>query len=112
MGGTVHRYRPEHDVLLPPSEVSIATALLFGLAPALAASRTSLDSVLRGARSSRGGRGRPALVVFQVALCTLLLAGAGLTMRSFQRLHGMDPGFDYGHVVTFTAGPGLSGYSI
>jgi predicted permease len=51
------------------------------------------------------------LVVFQVALCTLLLAGAGLLVRSFRQLHGMDPGFDADHVVTFTVYPGLSGYS-
>jgi hypothetical protein len=67
--------------------------------------------VLRGARSSGGGRFRQALVVFQVALCTLLLAGAGLLVRSFRQLHGMDPGFDADHVVTFTVYPGLSGYS-
>jgi predicted permease len=102
---------PDTRVLLFAVGVSIATALLFGLAPALAASRVSLNSVLRGARSSSGGRFRPALVVFQVALCTLLLAGAGLLVRSFRQLHGMDPGFDADHVVTFTVYPGLSGYS-
>jgi predicted permease len=102
---------PDKRVLLFAIVVSIATALLFGLAPALAASRVSLDSVLRGARSSRGVRLRPALVVFQIALCTMLLAGAGLLVRSLQQLHGMDPGFDAGHVVTFTIYPGLSGYS-
>jgi predicted permease len=103
---------PDTRVLLFAIGVSIATALLFGLAPALAASRVSLDSVLRGTRSSRGGHSRAALVGFQVALCTLLLAGAGLLVRSFQLLHGMDPGFDRDHVVTFTASPGLSGYSL
>jgi predicted permease len=102
---------PDKRVLLFAIAVSLATALLFGLAPALAAPRVSLDSVLRGARSSRGSRGRTLLVVFQVALSTLLLAGAGLLIRSFQQLHGMDPGFDSAHVVTFTANPGLSGYN-
>jgi predicted permease len=102
---------PDMRVLLFATGVSIATALLFGLAPALAASRVSLNSVLRGARSGGGGRFRQVLVVFQVALCTLLLAGAGLLVRSFQQLHGMDPGFDAAHVVTFTVYPGLSGYS-
>jgi predicted permease len=102
---------PDTRVLLFAIGVSVATALLFGLAPAMAASRVSLDAVLRGARSSRGGRLRPALVVFQVALCTLLLAGAGLLVRSFQQLRGIDPGFDAGHVVTFTIYPGLSGYT-
>jgi predicted permease len=102
---------PDMRVLLFATGVSIATALLFGLAPALAASRVSLNSVLRGARSSGGGPFRQALVVFQVALCTLLLAGAGLLVRSFRQLHGMDPGFDADHVVTFTVYPGLSGYN-
>jgi predicted permease len=49
--------------------------------------------------------------VFQVALCTLLLAGAGLLVRSFHQLRDMNPGFDAAHVVTFTAHPGLSGYT-
>jgi predicted permease len=102
---------PDTRVLLYSLGVALGTAVLFGLAPALAATRTSLDSVLRGARSSGGWRGRQALVVFQVALCTLLLWGAGLLVRSFQQLRGMYPGFDSEHLVTFTLDPGLSGYS-
>jgi predicted permease len=102
---------PDARVLLYSLAVAAATALLFGLAPALAAARTSLDSALRSARSSGGWRGRQALVVFQVALCTLLFWGAGLLVRSFQQLHGMYPGFDSEHVVTFTLNPGLSGYN-
>jgi predicted permease len=66
---------------------------------------------LRGARSSGGWRGRQAVVVFQIALCTLLLAGAGLLVRTFEQLHGLDAGFDRDHVVTFTADPSLSGYT-
>jgi predicted permease len=102
---------PDARVLLFAIAVTIVTALLFGLAPALSSSRIGLDSVLRGARSSRGGRHRDALVVFQVALCTLLLAGAGLLVRSFRQLRDMNPGFDAAHVVTFTANPSLSGYT-
>jgi hypothetical protein len=102
---------PDGRVLLFAVAVTIATALLFGLAPAFSSSRIGLDSVLRGARSSRGGRHRDALVVFQVALCTLLLAGAGLLVRSFRQLRDMNPGFDAAHVVTFTAYPSLSGYT-
>ncbi len=101
---------PDRRVLLFAIAASLATALLFGLAPAVSASRESLDSVLRGARSSRGSRARSALVLFQVALCTVLLAGAGLMIRSFQQLHDLDPGFDRDHIVTFTVNPGLSGY--
>jgi predicted permease len=103
---------PDARVLLFTIGMSVLTALLFGLAPAISASRMSLDSVLRGTRSTRGGRGRSLLVVFQVALCTLLLAGAGFLLRSFQQLHGMDPGFDRDHVVTFTANPVISGYTL
>ena len=102
---------PNWRVLLFAVGVTLATTLAFGLAPALSATRASLDSVLRGARSSRRGRHRDALVFVQVALCTLLLAGAGLLVRSFQRLRDMDPGFDAAHVVTFTAFPSLSGYT-
>jgi putative ABC transport system permease protein len=102
---------PDMRVLLFAIGVSVGTALLFGLAPAMAASRVNLDGVLRGARSSRVGGHRAALVVFQVALCTLLLTGAGLLVRTFRQLHGMDPGFDRDRVVTFTAYPGISGYT-
>jgi predicted permease len=102
---------PDGRVLFFAIAVTIATALLFGLAPAFSSSRIKLDSVLRGARSSRRGRHRDALVVFQVALCTLLLGGAGLLVRSFRHLRGMDPGFDADHVVTFSAYPSLSGYT-
>jgi predicted permease len=102
---------PDGRVILVSLAAALLTALLFGMAPALSASRTSLDSVLRGVRSIRGWSGRRALVVFQVALCTMLLAGAGLLVRTFQQLHNLDPGFDRDHIVTFTADPGLAGYT-
>ena len=102
---------PDGRVILVSLAAAILTAGLFGLVPALSASRTSLDSVLRGVRASRGWGGRKALVVFQVALCTLLLAGAGLLVRTFRQLHNLDPGFDPAHVVTFTADPSLSAYT-
>ena len=100
----------DRRVLLFSLAAAISTVLLFGLAPAVAASRTSLDSILRGARSSRMWRGRQALILVQVALCTLLLAGAGLLIRTFEQLHNLNPGFDPEHVVTFTLYPGSSGY--
>jgi len=102
---------PDGRVILVSLAAALLTAVLFGLAPALSASRTSLDSVLRGFRSSRGWGGRRALVVFQVALCTLLLAGAGLLVRTLQQLRNLDPGFDRDHVVTFTVYPNLSAYT-
>jgi predicted permease len=79
------------------------TLLLFSVAPAAAASRSSLDSVLRGARSSGGWRGRQVLIAIQIALCTFLLAGAALFVRTFRTLQNMDPGFDRDRVATFTA---------
>jgi predicted permease len=69
----------------------------------------SLDSVLRGARASGGWKGRQFLLVLQIALCTLLLSGAGLLVRSFRQLRGMDPGLASAQVVSFTANPSLSG---
>jgi len=91
--------------------ISAITVLLFGLTPAIGASRANLDSVLRGARASGGWRGRRALIVFQIALCTVLLAGAGLLVRTLAQLGGVNPGFDADHIVTFTTDPSLAGYT-
>jgi predicted permease len=91
--------------------ISAMTVLLFGFAPAFAASRASIDCILRGARSSLRWRGRRALIVFQVALCTMLLAGAGLLVRTFKELHDQDPGFDRDHIVTFTVNLWMNHYS-
>jgi predicted permease len=77
---------PDRRVPLFAVAVTIASSLLCGLASAFSSPHMNLDGVLRGARH------RDALVVFQVALCTLLLAGAGLLVRSFRQLRGMNPG--------------------
>ena len=100
-----------HRVLLFSFAISALTVLLFGLAPAIGASRASLDSVLRGTRASRRSSGRSALIVFQIALCTVLLAGAGLLARTFEQLKRVNPGFDADHLVTFTVDPSLAGYT-
>ena len=103
-------FGPDWRFVLFSLGISALTALLSGVAPALTVSRTRGDSALRAARSSGGWHGRKAVVV-QIALCTLLLTGAALLVRTFEQLHSLDAGFDRDHVVTFTADPSLSGYT-
>jgi predicted permease len=88
---------------------SVLTMLLFSLAPAVAVSRSNIESLLRAARSSAGVRGRQALIALQIALCTFLLALAGLFVRTFQHLQRVNPGYDVDHIATFTGD--LTGYS-
>ena len=104
-------FGPDWRLVLFSLGISSLTALLCGVALALTVSRMRGGSALRGARSSCGWRGRQAVVVFQIALSTLLLTGAALLVRTFEQLHGLDAGFDRNHVVTFTADPSLSGYT-
>lgn len=76
--------------------------LILALLPWWGASRARADGALRGERTSsrRVGRLRPVLVVTQVALATVLLTGAGLLVRSLDRVLGVDPGFDAHHVLS------------
>ena len=84
---------------------SIATGILFGLAPAWQASRGALGAALKeGGRSSgtsAGRRMRNTLLVVEVALSIVLLVGATLLLRSFAKLTSVDPGFRADHVLTF-----------
>jgi putative ABC transport system permease protein len=85
--------------------VSLATGLLFGLAPALQMARTDLHESLKEGGRSVGHRSslalRRGLVISTVALALTLLIGAGLLIRSFARVVGVDPGFQPDHLLTF-----------
>jgi predicted permease len=94
--------------------VSIVAGLLFGLAPALRAGRADLVTAMR-ARGEGGAAGRlrsglaPALVVTQVALSLVLLAGSGLLVRSLMNLAGADVGFQRDGVVVVDIDTRLAG---
>lgn len=100
----------EGPVFLFGLGASVAAVLLFGLLPALRASRTSVDAALRqGGRS--GGEGGPdrsrlrsALVVAEVSLALVLLVGAGILVRSFQRLTAVDLVVEPRNVAVFYVG--------
>ncbi len=85
--------------------VSLVTSVLFGLAPALAASKPDLNQVMKeGSRSLTGGRHRlrESLVVAEIALALVLLIGAGLLVNSFAKLQAVDPGFNPDNLLTLT----------
>ena len=88
--------------------VSCITGILFGLVPALQVSPGGLGEILkeggRGSTQSRGRRMRGTLVVSEIALAVVLLAGAGLMLRSFLRLTRIDPGFKPVNVLTMQIG--------
>jgi predicted permease len=94
--------------------VSLATALLCGLAPALRATRVSLGSSLKEARGSVASTSRTrlakALIVSQVALSLVLLIGAGLFLRTLVNLSNVDTGFNKENVLLFAIDPPAVGY--
>ncbi len=89
--------------------------MVFGIVPALQAMRTGVSSALKEESGSVAGGGRQArlrrlLVVGQVGLSMLLLAGAGLFARSLLNLKTLDPGFRVDNLFVFSVDPLLSGY--
>jgi predicted permease len=95
--------------------VSLATALVFGLAPALSASRPDVVSELK----QRGGASfgnrpfslRGLLVAGQVALSMVALVGAGLFVKSLRNAQRIDPGFDHERLAVLTVDLGAQGYA-
>ncbi len=106
------------DVRLSPSvllftlAITVVTGLLFGLAPALQATRPSLVPTLKGEAPAGGGRSRMSrsLVVVQMALSLVLLASASLFLRNLREATTVDKGFDSSRLVLATVNPQLQGY--
>jgi len=96
-------------VLVFTVAAALASAVVFGLIPALRASRQDAGAALRSSSRTAGLAGgrtlRDAVVVLEVALSFALLVGSGLMIRSFVALQRTDPGFDPKGVLTFVAPP-------
>jgi predicted permease len=98
-------FRVDYVVFAYVAGICALTAILFGLAPALHVSKTNTNEVLKeGARGTTGNRRARwlsgAMVVTELALTVVLLAGAGLMVRSFMNLQTLDAGFATDHLVT------------
>ena len=95
------------NILLFTLGISILTGILFGLAPAISASRPNLAAVLnenssRSGLGFRNGKLRSALVVVEMALTLVLVIGAALLIRTFFKLQAVDPGFTTKNVLTMS----------
>jgi putative ABC transport system permease protein len=104
--GDVGPFAVDHRVLVFTAALGIGTGLLFGIIPAVSGSKTDvIESLKAGTRASSPGRLtrrlRGALVVGEVALALILLAGAALLVKSVMRLQAITPGFEPHGVLTF-----------
>jgi predicted permease len=106
---------PDFRILFFTLAVTVITGVIFGLAPALQATKPDIGKTLKDEAGAvvRGGHGRlrSALVVTQVALSLLLLIGAGLFLRSLKNLSSLGPGFRAERLVGFNIDPSLNGYT-
>jgi len=116
-GGSPLLIRPEPDARILGFTIGLSflTGIVFGLLPALRASRPDPWTTLKDTVGSIAGAGgslflRKGLVTVQVALSFLLLFGAGLFVRSLQNLKGTETGIVLDNLVTFQLAPALSGY--
>src|SRR5262249_2089155 len=94
--------------------ISLVAGLLFGLVPAVQASRTNLSAAMKEKNRTRGRVLRfnlsSLMVVMQVGLSMVLLTGAGLFARSLIKLQSEDLGFDRNNVLLLGIDPRLAGY--
>src|SRR5947209_2879933 len=107
-------FAPDGYVLRWMLAVSVLTGVIFGLAPALLASRADLVAVIKGGAGQARGRRRwnlrGALVVAQVTISIVVLICAGLFIRSLRKALETDPGFQTDNLVTMMINPRLLGY--
>jgi predicted permease len=105
---------PDVPVLLFAVSVAVLTGIGFGLAPAFRGSRANPATELKGNSSTTTRHRRlslgSGLVVFQVALSVVVLSGAGLLLRTLEKLHSISPGFDTQNLLLFSIEPELAGY--
>ncbi|MCI0485936.1 MAG: ABC transporter permease [Blastocatellia bacterium] len=108
-------FSPDASVITFTFIVSVATGIVFGLAPALQSSKPDLVPVLKGESGAMGRSRRFSLrnilVVSQVTLSFVILAAGGLFIKSFQNAKTADPGFRAENTMAMTMTPGLLGYT-
>ncbi|GGG97555.1 ABC transporter permease [Silvibacterium dinghuense] len=106
--------RLDWGVLAFTAGLSLVTGLLFGVAPAWKATRAQASSGLKDNAATvtrrRTGYAGKGIVVFQVALSTLLVVGAGLFLRTIGNLNHVDPGFRVDHLLLFDIDPPVAQY--
>jgi predicted permease len=109
---------PNVPVLLFAIGVAVLTGIGFGLVPALRGARANVATELKGNTVSATGHRMGHrlslgkwLVVMQVTLSMVVLASAGLLLRTLNKLHSIDPGFDTSNILLFSINPELAGYN-
>src|SRR5262249_45502962 len=107
---------PDLRVLLFTLAVSLVTGVIFGLAPAIQASRPDLVVELKEKTGAPAGSNRTfglrnLLVASQIALSLVALVAAGLFLRSLQNAQAINPGFDTAHLATLSFDLGGQGYT-
>jgi predicted permease len=107
-------FSPDSRVVVFTLLLSLSTALLFGIVPALQASRPDVVPELKEAAMTHGhrqGRLSSVIVIAQIAMTMTLLIGAGLLLRTLQRFAAIDPGFETNSVLAFSLDLKSLGYT-